>query len=229
MLTTGRRCPEVARVQPALRWKRLNDMRTALRVWTVVAVFVGGTVADAQDNAADTARLVELLRVVPGQTLADIGAGPEALLTVPMAKAVGPSGKVYATDVAEMLGRVWATIEKSGLKNIEVLEGQPSATNLPPECCDGIFIRNVYHHFADPPAMNASLRRSLKAGGRLAVIDFRPRGAEAKSPADRDEGDQHGVNSETVSRELVQAGFTLISSEDRPDRWFLVVVEKAAQ
>ena len=195
-------------------------------IWTVIATLVTSSVIHAQDNAADAARLFEVLRVAPGQVLADIGAGPEALLTIPMARAVGPAGKIYATDVAEMLGRVRETIEKSGLTNVEVIEGQPSATNLPPECCEAMFIRNVYHHFADPSAMNASLWRSLRPGGRLAVIDFRPRGSEAASPADRDDGDQHGVNPGTVSKELVQAGFTLISSEDRPDRWFIVVVEK---
>lgn len=125
-----------------------------------------------------------------------------------------------------MLSRSHDTVKKSGMTNVEIVEGQPASTNLSPECCDGIFIRNVYHHFADPSAMNASLWRSLKAGGRLAVIDFRPVGTEAASPAGRDGGDQHGVLPETVSRELVEAGFTLISSEDRPDRWFIVVVEK---
>ena len=42
-------------------------------------------------------------------------------------------------------------------------------------------------------------------------------------------GDQHGVLPETVSRELTQAGFTLVSSEDRPDMWFIVVAEKAVR
>ena len=204
-------------------------MQERLRAWFVVGLVLVGASAHAQDNAADTARLIEVLRVTPGQVLADIGAGPEALLTIPMAKAVGPSGKVYATDVGQMLDRVRDTIEKAEIKNVEVLEGQPSATNLPPECCHGIFIRNVYHHFADPPAMNASLWLSLKPGGRLAVIDFRPQGSEAPSPVGRDQGDQHGVNSETVARELTRAGFMLVSSEDRLDRWFIVVVEKAVR
>jgi ubiquinone/menaquinone biosynthesis C-methylase UbiE len=212
--------------QPVRCSERQNHVRNHLRVVTLAAALMAGSVIEAQDNAADAARLVEVLRVAPGQMLADIGAGPEALLTMPMAKAVGPAGKVYATDLGEQLGRLRQTIAKAGVTNVDVIEGQPAATNLPAECCHAIYIRNVYHHFADPPAMNASLWRSVKAGGRIAVIDFRPRGSEAALPADRDEGDQHGVNPETVSRELVQAGFMLISSEDRPDRWFIVVVEK---
>jgi ubiquinone/menaquinone biosynthesis C-methylase UbiE len=124
-----------------------------------------GLFARAQDNTADAARLVEVLRVSPGQALADVGAGPEALLTIPMAKAVGDSGKVFATDLGQMLGRLRDTIKKSGVTNVEIVEGQPASTNLPPECCDGIFIRNVYHHFADPPAMNAGLWRSVEPGG----------------------------------------------------------------
>jgi ubiquinone/menaquinone biosynthesis C-methylase UbiE len=195
----------------------------------LVVLLTWTSFAQAQDNTADVARLTEVLRVSPGQVLADIGAGPEALLTIPMAKAVGPAGKVYATDLGQMLGRVRDSVERAGAMNVEIVEGQPSGTNLPENCCDGIFIRNVYHHFADPPAMNASLWRTLKPGGRLAVIDFRPRGSEAASPAGRDGGDQHGVSPETVSRELAQAGFRLISSEDRPDRWFIVVVEKAVR
>jgi len=200
--------------------------RTSRLCGIVLAVVFCSLSAQAQDNAADAARLIEMLRVTPGQVLADIGAGPEALLTVPMAKVGGDSGKVFATDLGQMLSRLHDAVKKSGMTNVEIIEGQPASTNLSPECCDGIFIRNVYHHFADPPAMNASLWRSLRAGGRLAVIDFRPVGTEAASPAGRDGGDQHGVLPETVARELVQAGFTLISSEDRPDRWFIVVVEK---
>jgi ubiquinone/menaquinone biosynthesis C-methylase UbiE len=202
-------------------------MHKGLGLFAFIAALLVGPVVATQDNAADASRLTEVLRVSPGQVLADIGAGPEALLTIPMAKAVGPSGKVYATDVAQMLGRVRETIENLGTMNVELVEGQAASTNFPDNCCDGIFIRNVYHHFADPPTMNASLWRSLKPGARLAVIDFRPQGCEASSPAGRDAGDQHGVSPETVSRELVQAGFALVSSEDRPDRWFMVVVEKA--
>jgi ubiquinone/menaquinone biosynthesis C-methylase UbiE len=199
-----------------------------IRAIGAVTLLLGVSASVAQNNAADLTRLTEVLQIRPGSVVADVGAGPEALLTIPMATAVGASGKVYATDIGDMLAKLRETVQKAGAQNVEIIEGQSSRTNLPTDCCDGIFIRNVYHHFADPAAMNASLFASLKRGGRLAVIDFRPRGREADSPADRDEGDRHGVRPESVAKELQAAGFQLVTIEDRPnaDKWFLVVVEK---
>ena len=66
------------------------------------------------------------------------------------------------------------------------MAGAADRTNLPDGACDAIFMRNVYHHFAAPGPMSASLAAALKPGGRLAVVDFRPPGAEAPTPADRD-------------------------------------------
>jgi predicted methyltransferase len=183
----------------------------------------------AQDNATDAARLSEVLQVAPGSVLADIGAGTGALLTIPMAARVGPSGKIYASEMAGRVAALRRHVQQAAVRNVEVIEADDARTNLPPACCDGIFIRNVYHHFGDPAAMNASLFASLKPGGRLAVIDFRPTGSEATSPVDRDEGDQHGVEPETVTRELVQAGFRVAATENRPDGWFLVAVQKPAE
>ena len=110
--------------------------------------------------------------------------------------------------------------------NVQILVGEPSRTNLPPECCDAIFVRYLYHHFADPPAMNASLRQALRPGGVLAIIEFAPNGREAPTPADRAGGDTHGVGAESVARELQQAGFELITSERQPGRTVRVVVRK---
>jgi ubiquinone/menaquinone biosynthesis C-methylase UbiE len=186
-----------------------------------------GTALAAQENERDTAWLIEVLQAKPGSVLADIGAGPEALLTIPMARHVGLSGRVYATELgAQSLEKLGAAIQKAEVPNVQILAGDPSSTNLPPECCDAIFVRYVYHHFADPPAMNASLRQSLKPGGTLAIIEFAADGPEASAPADRAVGDAHGVGAEAVARELQQAGFVLVTSEQRPDRVVLVVVRK---
>jgi ubiquinone/menaquinone biosynthesis C-methylase UbiE len=80
---------------------------------------------------------------------------------------------VYSTDInPERLKEIRQAVEKAGLQNVTVVEGGSARTNLPDECCDAIFMRHVYHHLGDPPGMNASLLRSLKPGGRVAVVDF---------------------------------------------------------
>ena len=105
--------------------------RPILTSIAAVVVLLHEGPALAQDNAADATRLIDVLRVLPGQVLADIGAGPGALLTIPMARTVGPAGKVYATDIGDMVGRVRASITKAGLDNVEVVEG-PAREHEPP-------------------------------------------------------------------------------------------------
>lgn len=53
-------------------------------------------------------------------------------------------------------------------------------------------MRHVYHHFGDPAAMNASIRETLKPGGRLAVIDFGPDEGRSRAPSARASGKGHG-------------------------------------
>ncbi|MBA3260192.1 MAG: methyltransferase domain-containing protein [Gemmatimonadales bacterium] len=193
-----------------------------------MAAFVG--TANAQDEfASDAARLVTGLKLEAGMTVADIGAGG-GQLTVALAREVGPSGRVYATELgADRLRAIRQTTDSAGLKNVSVVEAHATRTNLPERCCDALVLRRVYHHFGSPRLMNASLRQSLKPGGLLAVIDFAPDSAESADPSERDTGDQHGVTSATVVRELSQAGFELVAAAEgtRPGR-FMVVVRRPA-
>ena len=179
----------------------------------------------AQDDERDTAWLTEVLQIKAGSVVADIGAGPEALLTIPIARHVGPSGRVYATELGASVEKLKATVDKVGLQNIQVIAGAESTSNLPFECCDAIVIRYVYHHFADPSAMNTNLRQSLKPGGMLAVIEFAPEGHEALTPSGRAAGNTHGVGVESLVRELKSAGFELISLEQQ-NRTVRVVARK---
>lgn len=182
--------------------------------------------ANAQDDfASDAARLVTALKLDAGQTVADIGAGG-GQLTVALARGVGPSGRVYATELGEdRLRAIRRATDSAKLKNVSVIEAHATRTNLPERCCDALVLRRVYHHFGSPRLMNASLRQSLKPGGLLAVIDFAPDSAESADPAERDTGDQHGVTSATVVRELSQAGFEVVTVEKgaRAGRFMVVV------
>jgi tRNA A58 N-methylase Trm61 len=185
----------------------------------------------AQQDAADTTRIVEHLQIQPGLRVAEIGAGTGSL-TVAIAKAVGPSGHVFSNEIDP--GRrqaIRTAVEQAGLSNVTIVESGATDANLSADCCVAIFMRNVYHHFDDPAAMNASLYRALLPGGRIAVIDFPPRGGEeATSAAARDQGNTHGVTPQSIERELRAAGFDLVMTEQpRGDRWFMVVARKGAQ
>jgi ubiquinone/menaquinone biosynthesis C-methylase UbiE len=146
--------------------------------------------------------LAKLFELKPGMTVADVGAGFGAW-TMRFAKVVGPSGRVYATDIGTaQLAALREGVKREGLANVTVLEGSADTTNLPPSCCDAILIRDAYHHLTQPSAIIKSLAASLKPGGRLAVIDFPPRtNSEVPSgvPADRL---GHGVPPEVVQREV---------------------------
>ena len=179
---------------------------------------------DTYKNEAD--RLAALLNWQPGSVVADIGAG-DGEMTLLAAARVGTTGRVYATEIDQ------AKIEKleklSGEHpNLVAVKAAPDATNLPPESCDSIVIRRVYHHFPKPAEIGASLLRSLKPGGRLAVIDFPPRSGlpEVKEHVPDNRGG-HGVAQKLVIDELTAAGFELVShSEDWPEDDYCVVFRK---
>lgn len=195
------------------------DMRR-LSLIVSLALFTAASVMAQQPDAAqirqerqqaekDVPSLAETLGLKPGMTVADVGAGGGAF-TVVLGKWIG-NGKVYATDIGQrQLKEIREYADKEGLKNVTVIEGALAATNLPPECCDAIFMRDVYHHITTPSiaAFNKSVLASLKPGGRFAVIDFRGRAGSAVPegvPANRG---GHGVPPEVVVDEVKAAGFT---------------------
>jgi ubiquinone/menaquinone biosynthesis C-methylase UbiE len=192
----------------------------------VVGVLVAfdGTATAQDEFTSDAKRLVPVIELHEGQTVADIGAG-SGRLTVELAREVGPSGRVYATELEEHRRRAIREAAKSaGLKNVTVVEAHATRTNLPERCCDALVMRRVYHHIGNPSLMNASMLASLKPGGFLAVIDFAPDSTESADPNGRDTGEQHGITPATVARELGQAGFEVVTVEkgEGSDRYLVV-------
>ena len=168
----------------------------------LIAQQTGLTEGQIKAAEIELPQLVKLFELKPGMTVADVGAGFGAW-TVRFAKAVGPSGRVYATDIGEaQLAALRDAVKRDGLTNVTVVEGAANTTNLPAGCCDAILIRDAYHHLTEPAASVTSLAAALKPGGRLAVIDFPPRpnsGVPSGVPADRL---GHGVPSAVVEREV---------------------------
>ena len=135
-------------------------------------------------------------------TVADVGAGFGAW-TMRLARELGPTGRVYATDVgAAQIAALRDVTQRERLNNVTVIEGAVSSSNLPALCCDAILIRDAYHHFTEPEALIRSFAASLKPGGRLVVIDFPPRpNTEVPSGVPANRGG-HGVPPEVVQREV---------------------------
>lgn len=182
--------------------------------------------AAAQNNAADAERLIEVLALKPGSVVAEIGAGNGAL-TIAIARHVGTDGRVYTNELGDSrLRSLREAVDKSGVANVQVVEGRDAEGNLPDNCCDAIFMRNVYHHFGDTARMNASLFRALRPGARIAIIDFPPRGDAATAPPGQRSERAHGVDPETVAGELKAAGFEVLTTDARGERWFVVVARK---
>ena len=199
----------------------------ALYVLVLAILAFAPAPARAQNNTSDTAKLIDVLQLKPGHVVAEIGAGGGDL-TIAIAKHVGSTGRVYTSELGtERLTKLRDAIAKSGVTNVQVVDGHEAHVNLPDACCDAVFMRNVYHHFMDPATMNASILRALKPGARVAVIDFSPRNnAPIAAPGKRGDNAAHGVNTEVVSSELKAAGLQIVSAEDRGERWFLVVATK---
>lgn len=207
----------------------MNSGRSAvLIVATVAATLTYAVRAVAQDEfAVDAARLTKALELTAGRSVADIGAGA-GQLTVALARVVGPTGRVYATELESgRLRAIRRVADSAGLKNVTVLEAHATRTNLPDGCCDVLILRHVYHHIKNPVLMNKSLYQSLKPGGRLAIIDFAPDSTESADPSRRSDGEQHGVTPPTVVRELRAAGFEPVTVEDGIRRsGFMVVMRR---
>ena len=177
-------------------------------------------------------QLAELLALKPGMIVADVGAGGGAMSVV-MAKWLGPEGRVYATDVrAEQLAEIRAAVAQDALSNVVVLEGAESSTNLPSECCDAIFLRDVYHHLTRPHEFDASLLAALKPGGRLAIIDFPPEQGSSLPAGVPDDRGGHGIPTSIVVAEVTRAGFRHVRTmlrwppDDDRNMLFLVMFEK---
>ena len=165
------------------------------------------------DLESEVARLAPLLELGPGRTAGEVGAGSGGM-AVFMAERLGPAGRMYATEIDRgRLADIREAVEAAELENVTVLEAGERQTNLPAGCCDAVYMRRVYHHLTDPAAIGASLFEAVRAGGRLAVIDFPPLPGWAfwapfpeGVPEDRG---GHGVAVELVITELRAAGFTL--------------------
>ena len=207
-------------------------LRLRFRIAVIVLSVVGalasalGAQSGQAQVAADAQLFVKALDIRPGSIVAEIGAGDGAL-TVELAHHVGDQGRVFSNELgATKVNAIAALAEK--LSNVTTIEGHVTESGLPVRCCDAIVMRDVYHHFSDPAAMNKNLLASLKPGGKIGILEFTPPAEESPDPAHRGDDGQHGVYSATVERELKAAGFEAVSAQVLSTRTYLVIARRPA-
>ena len=158
--------------------------------------------------------VIQALALKPNAVVADIGAGT-GYFTVRFAHMV-PKGRVYGVDTEpDMVKHLAERAQRSGLRNVTAVTGAPDNPRLP-EKADVIVLVDVYHHVEDRERYFRKLQDSLKAGGRVAIIDFRLDSPVGPPTSAR-------MPPEQVKAEMKRAGYTLAQEHAfLPNQYFLV-------
>jgi arsenite methyltransferase len=164
-----------------------------------------------RDSWQQPDKVIAALNLHPGEIIADLGSGG-GYFTFKLAKAVAPSGKVYAVDVdKDMIELISKRLKEESGNNVETILATPTDPRLPQTGVDLVFTVNTYHHIADRSAYFANARKYLRPGGRIAIIDL-----DRRAWLEGLLG--HYTPSETIKREMEQAGYTLQQQLDFLDR-----------
>ena len=175
-------------------------------VFTLLWSLGGVAVAINGSQRQEITRLAALTHWKSGTIVADIGAG-DGTYSFAAAQKVGPSGRVYATEIdTEKLRDLRKEVAKRKLGNITIVEGTADDTKLPSNCCDTIFLRHVYHHLTQPQEFDKNLVRSLKPGAYLAIIDFPPSPNSSLVEGVPQNRGGHGIPEKVMEQELTTVG-----------------------
>jgi ubiquinone/menaquinone biosynthesis C-methylase UbiE len=177
----------------------INDPYLApdLKVTEWVKRFEG----ESREVFAHRHKIAASLDLKPGQSVADVGAGTG--LYVPfLAERVGKTGKVYAVDISPpFIEYITQKAKEAGLSQVTPVLSTERSVELPASSVDMIFTSDAYHHFIHYQDMLASMRKALKPGGQLIVVDF-----DTEAGGMTDSMIQHVGNTKAAFRRQIEAG-----------------------
>lgn len=189
-------------------------LRTLRKLWALEPRERTRDIAPPTENAAFFSRakrdaderpelLMSALEIPRGGRVADLGSGT-GYFTWRLAQQVGPAGKVFAVDVQQkMLDLTKATVTGHKLDNVEYVLATESNPRLPERELDLVFIAYAFHEFADPGAVMDHVRRSLKPGGRVVILEY------AKESNIAPASPLHKMSFEEIRREIEPLGFAI--------------------
>jgi len=168
----------------------------------------------ARDKNLQIDRVMDILKISDGKSVADIGAG-SGWFTVRAAKRVGATGQVFAVEInKQYIDHINRRAKAEGFINVKAILGKPDDPTLSPDSVDVVFILKTYHEIAEPVELMKKVKLALKKGGLIGIIDRNGNGAD------------HGLDKDIVIKELKLAGFALKEQYDfvKPDGmdYFLV-------
>jgi len=174
--------------------------------------------SSGRDTKLQINRVMDILGIGPGKTVADIGAG-SGWFTVRAARRVAETGRVYAVDInPEATRYIDNRAQKEDLHNIKTILSKSDDPLLPANTIDSVLLLKTYHEVANPVALLRNLRPALRPAAKLGIIDR------------NGNGENHGLAKDIVIREALEAGYTLLAQYDfvKGDGmdYFLVFVTK---
>jgi SAM-dependent methyltransferase len=126
-----------------------------------------------RESEEQPTRALQIIRVQPGMTVADVGAG-SGYFTVRLAGLVGPSGRVYASDIQPgMLDLLRRRVSRENINNVSIVQGVPDDPRLPQNAIDLALMVDVYHELQDPQRVLRRIADALKPDGRLVLIEYK--------------------------------------------------------
>lgn len=139
--------------------------------WLVAKIYMWTLESQGRVKNLQIERVIRALEIEPGQRLADVGAGT-GLFSRPLARAAGQGGVVYAVDInPELLSHIEETAKREGIRNIRTVLAMEDDPQIP-EPVDLIFLCDTLHHIDNRAGYMKTLRRYLRADGRIAIVDF---------------------------------------------------------
>jgi SAM-dependent methyltransferase len=149
--------------------------------------------------------VIRTLALKPNARVADIGAGT-GYFTVRLAKAI-PAGKVLAVDIEpKLIAYLSERARKEGLSNVVAVKGGKRNANLP-EPVDLALLVNSFHHIGARVAYMKALAKSLRSGGRVAIVEYRP-------DATRGAPKHFRMSVSQIDKDMKSAGFARVESHD---------------
>ena len=177
---------------------------------------------DSREAEEQPEAMLDALKIQPGATVADIGAGA-GYTSLRLARRVGPGGTVLATDIQpQMLAMLRENARAVGVKNIKPVRATQTDVNLPDSGVDLAIMVDVYHEASNPDALLAGLKKALKPGGRLVLIEYR--GEDPNVPIKP----EHKMTLDQVRKELEPQGFRFVESLEFLPWQHIIVFEKPA-